>query len=148
MKTTSTLLLAALCMFAFNLSSKAQVTGTIFRDYNNNGTRETTNPNEPLATGIIVNAYNASDALIATVTTSGTTAPNYSFPATGTNSIANGLAVRLEFIIPAAFGIGGSGINGTTANTSVRFVSGGAAAVNINFGVFNKNEYFQNSYCA
>ncbi len=145
MKTTSTLLLAALCMLAFNLSSKAQVTGTVFRDYNNNGTRETTNPNEPLATGIIVNAYNASDALIATVTTSGTTAPNYSFPATGANSIANGLAVRLEFIIPAAFGIGGSGINGTTANTSVRFVSGGAAAVNINFGVFNKNEYFQNN---
>jgi SdrD B-like domain/Secretion system C-terminal sorting domain len=145
MKKTSTFLLVALCMLAFNLSSNAQVTGTVFRDYNNSGTRETTNPNEPLATGIIVNAYNASDALVATITTSGTAAPNYSFPATGANSIASGLAVRLEFIIPAGFGIGGTGINGATANTSVRFVSGGAAAINVNFGVFNKNEYFQNN---
>jgi hypothetical protein len=83
MKKNSTFFIAALCMFAINLSSSAQITGTVFRDYNNNGTRETTNPNEPLASGIIVNAYNTADALIATITTSGTTAPNYSFPATG-----------------------------------------------------------------
>jgi SdrD B-like domain/Secretion system C-terminal sorting domain len=144
MKQTSTFLLVLICI-ALSTVSQAQISGTVFRDYNNNGTRETSSPNEPLASGIIVNVYNASDALIAATTSAGTTAPNYSFPATGPNSIASGAAVRLEFIIPTPFGIGGSAVNGATSNTSVRFVTGGAAAVNINFGVFNKNEYFKNN---
>jgi hypothetical protein len=125
--------------------TQAQITGAVYRDYNNNGARETAAPNEPLATGIIVNAYDANDALLATTTSGGTTAPNYSFPATGPNSIGSGVAIRLEFIIPSPISLGGSTVNGTTSNTSVRFVTGGAGAININFGVFNKNEYFQNN---
>jgi hypothetical protein len=139
------LLLVTIFLIAINFTTQAQITGTIFRDYNNNGTRETVNPNEPLATGIIVNAYNASDALVATTTSAGTAAPNYSFPSTGANSIADGLAVRLEFIVPVAFGAGESSVNGATSSTSVRFVTAGAAAININFGVFNKNEFFQDN---
>jgi hypothetical protein len=56
MKNTSTLLLVALCMLAFNFTTQAQSAGIVFRDFNGNGTKET---NEPFLSGITVNVYNA-----------------------------------------------------------------------------------------
>ncbi len=137
-------LLAITLVALLYLPCTAQITGTVFRDYNNNGARETTNPAEPLATGVIVNVYNAAEILIASTTSTGTTAPNYSFAATGANSVANGLQVRVEFVIPTTI-FGGSAANGSTSSTSIRFITAGASATNINFGVFNNNEYFQNN---
>jgi SdrD B-like domain/Secretion system C-terminal sorting domain len=158
MKNTLTLLLVALCMLAFNISTQAQISGTVFRDFNGNGTRQNTAGTfvEPVVSGIVVNAYNTLDALIATQTTAATGA--YTFPASGANSVANGIVVRLEFIIPAT-GVCGlspsfdySSFKGTGNGTSVQFVTGGAAAININYGIFDPSQYvfdaapFSNTY--
>ncbi len=123
--------------------TNAQTTGTVFRDLNGNGTRQTSAPNEPLVKGIIVNAYNSIDVLIASYAT--TVAGTFSIPLTGstyngtpgsnTGSVANAAAIRLEFVIPASGACGldpnidySSG-NGSTVGSSVRFVTGGTTAI-------------------
>lgn len=142
MKNFTKLVLVVISL-AISVVINAQTTGTVFRDLNGNGTRQTSAPNEPLVKGIIVNAYNSSDALIASYTT--TTAGTFSIPLTGstyngtpgsnTGSVANALAVRLEFVIPASGACGlnpnidySSG-NGSTVGSSVRFVTGGTTAI-------------------
>ncbi len=82
------LLLLVVLLIMNTGSSLAQISGTAFRDFNSNGTKGTATPNlEPGVQGIIVNAYNSADVLIASYTTgsSGT----YSIPASG--STYNGL---------------------------------------------------------
>ena len=143
MKNFTRIFLAVLSI-AFSQLLNAQTTGTVFRDLNGNGTRQTTAPTiEPLVKGIIVNAYNSSDVLIASYTT--TVAGTFSIPLTGstyngtpgsnTGSIASALAVRMEFVIPASGACGldpnidySSG-NGSTVGSSVRFVTGGTTAI-------------------
>ncbi|MFZ1307131.1 MAG: SdrD B-like domain-containing protein, partial [Ferruginibacter sp.] len=150
-----TLLMAIFCI-AINVTTQAQTTGTVFRDYNGNGTRQTTAPDlEPLVAGIIVNAYNSADVLVASYTTTSAAAPNFSIPLTGsayngtpgsnTGSVNTGVAVRLEFIIPAS-GVCGlnpnidySTGNGLTVGSSVRFISGGATTVN--YAVHNPADF-------
>jgi hypothetical protein len=130
--------------------SKSQISGIVFRDYNGNGTRQNAAGFiEPGAGGIIIKAYNSSDALIATQTssTASATLGQYSFPASGGNSVPNGTAVRLEFTIPSSgvcvvnnsydFSSG----SGNAYGTAVRFVTGGAAAVNINYAINNPADY-------
>ncbi len=133
----------AICSIAFSQQLNAQTTGTVFRDLNGNGTRQTSAPNEPLVKGIFVNAYNSNDVLIASYAT--TVAGTFSIPLTGstyngipgsnTGSVANAAAIRLEFIIPASGACGldpnidySSG-NGSTVGSSVRFVTGGTTAI-------------------
>lgn len=70
---------------------QGQVSGTVFRDFNGNGTKEM---NEPLVPGITVNAYNAAGTICGTTTSSGFSAPNYTVVGCGS------AAVRLEFIMP------------------------------------------------
>jgi hypothetical protein len=132
----------------------AQISGTVFRDYNGNGTRQSgAGYTEPGAGGVIVKAYNANDLLIATQTTSSATATmgQYSFPSSGANSVSNGTAVRLEFIIPSS---GTCAVNsvfdfssgsGATHGTAVRFVTGGAAAININYAINDPNDYLSDA---
>jgi SdrD B-like domain/Secretion system C-terminal sorting domain len=158
MKKVSLLLLVTIFLLAINLTTEAQVSGIVFRDFNGNGTRQNTSGTfvEPVVSGIVINAYNTSDALVATQTTS--TAGTYTFPASGANSIASGAAVRLEFVIPIT-GVCGlnpffdfSTFKGTGNGTSVQFVTGGAAAININYGIFDPSQYvfdtapFSNTY--
>ncbi len=140
-----------------SVTATAQTTGTIFRDYNGNGTRQTSAPNEPLVKGIIVNAFNSSDALIASYTT--TVAGTFSIPLTGstyngtqgsnTGSVSNALAVRLEFIIPASGACGlnpnidySSG-NGSTVGSSVRFINGGTTG--ITYAINSPADYLANT---
>ena len=134
------------------------MSGTVFRDYNANGTRQATVAyTEPMVPGIIVNAYNASDVLIASYkTTSGTgfpyAAPNYSIPVSGTayngtqgsntGFIGAGVAVRLEFVIPnsGAFLVNNQyDFSGKSGGTSVQFATGGST--NINYGINNPADY-------
>ena len=72
-----------LCFVFFTSSADAQTTGTMFRDFNGNGTRQNTAGTfvEPVVQGIIVNAYNSSDALIASYASS--SAGTFSIPLTG-----------------------------------------------------------------
>ncbi|MGB4936122.1 MAG: SdrD B-like domain-containing protein, partial [Ferruginibacter sp.] len=142
MKNSTGILLVIFCL-TFSQLINAQTTGTVFRDLNGNGTRQTAAPNEPLVKGIIVNAYSSNDVLIASYTT--TVAGTFSIPLTGstyngtpgsnTGSVANAVAIRIEFVIPASGACGldpnidySSG-NGSTVGSSVRFVTGGTTAI-------------------
>jgi SdrD B-like domain/Secretion system C-terminal sorting domain len=166
MKKISTILFVVMCV-ACNLTLQAQTTGTVFRDFNGNGTRQSVAPFvEPVVTGIIVNAFNSTDVLIASYTTDA--AGNFSIPLIGsvyngtpgsnTGAVANAEAVRLEFVIPAA-GVCGlspnydySSSNGIVHGTSTRFVNGGS--VNNNYAVNNPAQFvsdaapFANSFLA
>jgi hypothetical protein len=148
--------LAILFFFFAVQGSYAQISGTVFRDYNGNGLRGTTAPNvEPAVAGVIVNAYNAANTLVASYTTTAT--GSYTIPASGaayngtegsnTGFVGSGTAVRLEFLIPAAAAalcglsnnIDYNSSSGGAYGTSVQFVSGGAT--NANFAISNPADY-------
>ena len=110
-----------------NQQLMAQVSGTVFRDFNINGTQQTTNPIEPGLEGVTVKAFNASNAQVgATATTN----------ASGVYTIAGITGdVRLEFTLPNTF----YASNGKTGNTTVRFAT--APATGINLGANNPSDY-------
>ena len=58
------------------VSLQAQISGTVFSDYNASGTRTTSSPDEPLAAGIVVTAYNSAGTILASYTTTSASAPN------------------------------------------------------------------------
>ncbi|MBP8238825.1 MAG: choice-of-anchor E domain-containing protein, partial [Saprospiraceae bacterium] len=119
-------------------SLSAQVTGTVFRDFNGNGMKDA---NEPFVSGVTVNAYLANSATpCGTATTSGNTAPNYTLSGCGTS------AVRVEFVLPSSgtcvnSSIDFSSLSGTTYGSSVQFVNGNST--NVNFALHNPNDYNQ-----
>ncbi len=145
-----------LCVLAAH-PLKAQLSGTAFRDFNNNGTRQTAAPMiEPLIAGVIVNVYNSSDALIASFTTNASGA--YSIPASGTayngtpgsntGFVASGASVRLEFILPTNMSclntdndLVSPGV-AIAGNSNVQFVTGGSTG--INFPVNMSSQYVSN----
>jgi hypothetical protein len=137
MKQTSTLLLAAFCMLAFNFSSNAQVSGTVFRDFNGNGAKDNTATfNEIFVAGVTVKAFTASNTQIGPViTTSATGAYNFTaaeIPAT--------TKVRIEF---SGLGVGDfNSFNGTGNGTNVQFATAGAGAV-VNYAVNLPADYSQ-----
>ncbi len=68
---------------------QAQITGSVFRDFNANGTKET---NEPYVAGVTVTAYNADGSVCGTTTSSNVVSgTNYSLSCTG--------QIRLEFVM-------------------------------------------------
>jgi hypothetical protein len=89
-------------------SSYAQVKGSVFRDFNNDGIYSSTFPNiDAPAQGVIVNAYNSANTLIASYTSADN--GDFIIPTIGTyngtvgsntGGIPAGTAVRLEFILP------------------------------------------------
>jgi hypothetical protein len=116
----------------------AQISGTVFRDFNGNGVKDA---NEPLVQGLTVNAYLANGVTTCgTTTTTGGAAPNYTLSGCGT------AAVRVEFILPATgicvqSGIDFSSFSGTDNATSVQFVSGNST--DVNFSLHNPEDYNQ-----
>lgn len=152
--------LAASFVLAFAFNVQAQISGLVFRDYNGNGTRQNTTGTfvEPLVPGVIVTAYGANDVILASYTTTGTgTVSNYSIPETGTyngikgsntGSVANNVAVRLEFLIPANSACLVNSVYdfsskaGKTYGTSVRFLATSSEARSgYNFALNNPHDY-------
>ncbi|MCS7036536.1 MAG: hypothetical protein RMJ33_13805 [Saprospiraceae bacterium] len=133
-------LMAALLAVLSSGAVHAQVTGSVFRDFNGNGTRES---NEPLVPGIIVNVYDATNTLCGTAVSGGATAPNYSVPGCGAG------AVRVEFILPNAPTLcvnkvlDGLAHGNGTALSDVRFVNGNST--NVNFGIIDPVQYYPTS---
>jgi protocatechuate 3,4-dioxygenase beta subunit len=119
------LLLAQLC--------QAQVAGTVFKDFNYNGTQQTSGfPTEPGVYGVTVRAYNSANVLLATKTTSAAGA--YSFTA---GEIPSGTAVRIEFTNAlGAF----NARSGTGNGTDIQFVTGGAL-VTANYAIASQDWY-------
>jgi trimeric autotransporter adhesin len=113
--------------------------GSIFRDYNANGTKDA---GEPFVSGVIVKAYNSAGALCASITSAGTTAPNYTLPTTCTGQ------VRVEFQIPTTntnpsgplSGVDFTSYGGASYGSSVQFVVAGAA--NVHFAINVPNDYW------
>ncbi len=137
------------------------VSGTVFQDYNGNGTFNTTAtiPNDGnISTvavavdrgisAVTVNAYNDANTIIATATTCGTTVAGV---CTGSNPGFYQLTVpvgtnlvRLEFVnLPAGFE---ASAQGTDSQSSVRFVDTTAGGVaNVNFAVNVPQQYSPNN---
>lgn len=126
-------LLALFTLVCFASPIEAQVSGTVFRDYNHSGTRTLSSPAEPGERGITVTAYKPDGStVVATTDASG----NYSFTAA---QIPSGLKVRLEFTgmtggtFAAALGSGSA--------TAVQFIT--APSTVANFGVADALEFCQ-----
>jgi len=121
----------------FSVAAHAQVSGSVFRDINNDGVKQSSNPTEPGEFGIVVNAYDASNTLRASTTTNSN--GDYSFSAA---QLPSGLAIRIEF----------NGASGdfpskrmTAGRSNVQFVLAGPAAVNINYAITSKKLLNNNS---
>jgi hypothetical protein len=119
--------------FGFDLAcdaSAGQFGGIAFRDYNQNGSRES---QEEGIAGVIVTAYDNTNASVATATTD----------AHGWYKLAgltNGSAYRLEYT-GLATGLA-SGAHGTDATTNVRFVTATGNCAN-HYGISDPVEYCQ-----
>jgi hypothetical protein len=141
------LLLAILALFMVT-SSKAQVSGYVFRDYNANGTKENTSSfNENGVKNIIVTAFNSGGIIIASYKSS--TTGTFNIPVSGasynnilgsnTGFVSAGTAVRIEFSglqtgdYPAPVGANNKGC--------LQFAT--APASNIYFAVNYPDEYSQ-----
>jgi SdrD B-like domain len=120
LKTLIKRVFAVVCLVIISHSIQAQVSGTVFRDFNSNGKIDTTaSYKETGQVGVIVKAFNPSGAEVGTATTD----------KNGFYSIAgiSGL-LRIEFSnIPNA------DFSSFSGGTSVQFVNGGAN--NVNFGI-------------
>ncbi len=85
--------LVVICMLLVT-TTNAQVSGTVFKDFNFTGTRElVTFPIEPGVYGVLVKAYNAAGAQLGTTKTSDVNGA-FSFTAA---EIPSGTAIRIEF---------------------------------------------------
>jgi hypothetical protein len=121
----------------FSQEANAQISGMVFRDMNSNGVWDLSNPAEPGEYGVTVKAYNASNALLAVVSTNASGI--YSFSA---GQVPAGTAVRLEFSATA----GDYPSKRTAADRSnIQFVTAGGTAVNINYAIATKKLLSDNS---
>ncbi|HMS28660.1 MAG TPA: SdrD B-like domain-containing protein [Saprospiraceae bacterium] len=124
------------------LGLSAQISGTVFRDFNANGVQD--NPStgvsagEVGAMGIIISAYDDND--LPNVPTSSTISG-----ASGTYTLTGliaGTNYRIEFIIPDQYDY--SGPIGASNASSVRFINYSSAVNEINFGINYPDNYCQN----
>ena len=114
--------LPCLVALAFSADVSANITGTVFRDINQNGAQ---NSPEPGIAGIEVRAYSSANVLISTTTS----AANGSYTLTtgaGNYRIEYG---TLSFLEPA----------GGSTSSSVRFAANGATGVNL--ALANPSQY-------
>lgn len=126
----SALVIVAFCAMS---SVTAQISGSVFKDFNFNGTQETAGfPIEPGAFGVQVRAFDANGAQLGTTKTTGVTG-TYSFTAA---EIPSGTAIRIEFTATnGSFDSKASAANGT----NVQFVS--APSTTVNFAIANQDWY-------
>ncbi|KAB7731293.1 DUF11 domain-containing protein [Rudanella paleaurantiibacter] len=124
--------------FLLATGAQAQITGTVFRDYNNNGLYETsTSYTEVGVAGVEVRVFNSA----------GTNVTNGSVQITnsaGAYSISPTTAgpFRLEFTLPTSLSTANfTSANGTDSRTSIQFISSSTATAN--FGISNPSDYCQ-----
>ncbi|MBK7224384.1 MAG: hypothetical protein IPH96_02745 [Saprospiraceae bacterium] len=131
-----------LCLLTFSIS--AQITGTVFRDYNGDGLKGSL---EPLVAGILVTAYNSSGVQCGTTQTT-TNVASLNYTLTGCTGI-----VRIEFAMPAKIATMNlypnsssdfSSSNGGTYGSSVQFLSNGASGT-ANYAISNPEDYWNNT---
>lgn len=121
--------LLLLCVGFVPAESFAQVTGTVFRDYNADGNQDAS---EPGFAGVVVTAYAANGTTFGPV--------NSGADGTYTILVPNGTAVRVEFTGLPAYVKSGPGGAGST--TSIAFATGPAS---VDFGLNNPAQYCENN---
>ncbi len=138
MKNLIKFILTALSFFAVISPSNAQVSGTVFRDFNGNGVKNNSATfNEPFVAGVTVKAFNSANVQLgATKTTDAVGA--YSFTVV---EIPAATAVRIEFsgLASADF----TSANGAGNGTNVQFVT--APNASTNFAVNAPDDYWDNA---
>jgi hypothetical protein len=114
-------LIVSTLLIAFLNNANAQVSGTVFRDFNANGIRTTTAPDpiEPGLKDVTVNAYDAGGSYTATT------------DATGAYAITGGTGpYRVEFILPPYY----YASKGSSSNTTVQFIAAnGVGSLGVNY---------------
>lgn len=131
------LLLTVIAVFVGYLIQAQTISGTVYKDFNGNGSRQTTAPaNEPGVGGIVVNAYDASNTVIATTTSA----------SDGTYSMPFTVPVRIEFELPTSGGCVNpdfdfTGFSGDGNN--VRLVD--AATSGLDYGMLSADEFVVNT---
>jgi basic membrane lipoprotein Med (substrate-binding protein (PBP1-ABC) superfamily) len=122
---------AVCCLLLISQSLSAQVSGTVFRDYNNDGIKDAFDIG---VGGVSVTAYNSGGTAFGPVISA----------ADGTYTIPGASGkLRVEFTIPPTIGCFNEKVftsaNGSSSGTSVQFVTG--PATNVNFGLNNPVDY-------
>jgi SdrD B-like domain/Secretion system C-terminal sorting domain len=119
------------------ITANAQISGTVFKDFDNDGVFDNTAtsfPYEKGAPNVIVNVYNAANALVATTTTGATGTYNFTAGAVPAGSY------RVEFVTPGGLHNGvGSNAAATSSNTDIQFVT--APALTVNYGIASGEWY-------
>ncbi|GAB3960792.1 hypothetical protein GCM10028805_58850 [Spirosoma harenae] len=120
------------------LTSLAQtISGTVFRDFNANGTQQTYEP--PIA-GVEIRVFNASGANV-TPGTVGTSQANGSYSITPTTGAGN---YRIEFTVPTSLNFLYESFHQVAgAGTAIQFVSTGTSG--INFALSARTDYCQDA---
>lgn len=115
----------------FSFPLHAQISGTVFRDFNNDGIMQA--GTEPGVSGVTVNAYDANNTVINTTVSA----------ANGTYTLPFTSAVRIEFeLAPGPFCSNTSAdyTGVAAAGNNVRFVNANTA--NLDYGVQNPDDYY------
>jgi Secretion system C-terminal sorting domain/SdrD B-like domain len=131
-KFTYTLISCILLILCTNLS--AQISGTVFRDYNGDGIRNTGTFNEPFVSGITVKATITNGSNFTTTTN---VLGYYNFTAI---QIPSGTDVRIEFLNLAIGDF--SGFSGVGNKTNVQFITTPNSSVN--FAVNASDDFYNN----
>jgi len=123
-----------LLLFLNSRPGHAQVSGVVFKDFNFNGTQQTSGfPVEPFAYGIEVRAYNAANVQLGTTKIT-SVAGAYSFTS---GEVPSGTAVRIEFTDPA--GSNDSRAAAGTNGSSIQFAT--APSTTVNYAITSTDWY-------
>ena len=139
MNNLTKIILVLFCVAVSNIVN-AQTTGSVFRDYNGNGTKQT---NEPFVPGVTVNAYNAADALVGSTVT--IAAGTWGITPTG------GYPIRIEFVLTSTaatncffnLGVDFSSYSGAAYGSNVRFLA--AQTTGVNYAISYPGDYVTNT---
>jgi hypothetical protein len=145
------IILSGFFLLISSITLNAQISGTVFLDFNGNGTQDNTAASsttaanaEPGIAGVILKAYNASDVLIASQTTNAS--GYYNFPVgSAANQIPNGTSVRLEYVLPqnctTNSTIDFAGQGASVYGSNLQFKTQAPSAVTANFSISNPQQY-------
>ncbi len=114
------------CILSWN--AFGQISGTVFRDFNGNGTLDiSTTNNEIGLAGVAVNAVNASGASLTVTYVGGGSTTN----STGQYSVTGGVlgSIRLEFVLPSNY----FATIGTTGGTTIMFPTSATQNLAVNY---------------
>ncbi|AQG80591.1 SdrD B-like domain-containing protein [Spirosoma montaniterrae] len=125
-----------LLIAAGSITTRAQVSGVVFRDFDNNGIRSDTLPIEMGVSGVLVRAFVDLNTTPLSATTDAE--GKYAFSSA---DIPSGKPVRVEFtsFLPGDY----NGPNGINNGTTVQFVTAGTSTTNVSAGINYPSDYCQ-----